>query len=151
WTISPAGAVTYVANISGAPGVINGLAYNPYSNTLYGVVGGTRIVINTASGASTVDGAANPGSVGGLEWDPISGCCYGIDDSTGASRLVYFTPATGSMTVVGPLGAGIADCNGLAITDDGNLWTINAATQQLLRVDRATGAATPIGPTNGMF
>ena len=154
WTIDPAtGAATYIANISGAPGIINGLGYNPWSSALYGVIQatGTRVYINPATGVASIDGVANGGSIGALEYDPNSNTLYGIDDGGGASRLVMFTPDTGTAISIGPLGAGIADCNGLAVTDDGSLWTINAATDQLLRIDRATGAATVIGPTNGQF
>jgi hypothetical protein len=154
WSIDPStGAATYIANISGAAGVINGLGYNPTTNILYGVIQatGTRVVINTTTGVATIDGVNNGGSIGGLEYDPSTDTLFGIDDGGGASRLVRFTPDTGAAIIVGALGAGIADCNGLAVTDDGMLWTINAATEQLLRVNPATGVATVIGPTNGQF
>jgi hypothetical protein len=155
WSIQPStGEVTYIANISGAPGVINGLGYDAAANVLYGVIQatGTRVVIDAGTGLATTDGVANTGTtIGGAEFNDADGFLYGVDDSAGASKLVRFTPATGSVQVIGPLGAGISDCNGLAITASGEFYTINATTRALLRIDPATGAATVVGPTNGIF
>jgi hypothetical protein len=154
WTIDPAtGAAAYVGNISGASGIINGLGYDPHNDVLYGVVQATGqlVTINTTSAVATAIGAPNGGTIGGLEFDPNSSVLFGIDDSGGASKLVKWADPTQPMTVVGSLGAGIADCNGLAVTDDGMLWTVNAGTKALLRVSPASGAATVIGTTGGEF
>jgi V8-like Glu-specific endopeptidase len=155
WTVDPGtGVATYIANISGASGVINGLGYSAASGVLYGVIQatGTRVLINTSTGVASLDGTTNAGTViGAAEFNPADDLLYGIDDSGGVSKLVRFTPATGTVQVVGPLGAGIGDCNGLAITADGNFWTINAATEQLLRINPATGAASVVGATLGFF
>ncbi|QYU68135.1 hypothetical protein J4558_25405 [Leptolyngbya sp. 15MV] len=153
WTITPAGVSTQVATLSGSPGAITGLGFASGSGTLYGVASnGARVIINTSTGAVTADGVANPGTaIGAVEFDDASGFLYAIDDAGGASRLVRFTPATGAIEVIGPLGAGIADCNGLAITQEGEFYTINAANEQVLRINPATGAATVVGPTGGLF
>jgi V8-like Glu-specific endopeptidase len=154
WSIDPAtGAATYLATVSGAGGVVNGLGYDPGSNVLYGIVSatGALVAIDTVTGAARAAGVPNGGSITGLEFDPFNGTLYGIDDGSGASKLVWFTPGAGVRVVVGPLGAGISNCNGLAVTDDGSLWTINAGTGELLRIDAATGAAIVVGPTGGMF
>jgi hypothetical protein len=153
WTIDPAsGAATYIANLSGSA-VINGLGFDPASGTLFGIAEATGQLysIDTATGSLTAIGAAAGGTVGGLAFDPFHHVLYGIDDAGGSSSLVTINTGTGARTAVGSLGAGIANCNGLAITQDGALWTINSGTEQLLRVDAATGIATVIGPTGGMF
>lgn len=155
YTVDPAtGDVAFVAAVIGAPDPINGLGYDPATDTLYGVAQATGqlYTINAGTGVATAIGPANPGtSIGGLEYSPRDHALYGIDDSAGVSKLVKWNGAAGSPVVVGALGAGVTDCNGLAVTDSGDLWTINAATGTLLKINPATGAATAIGPTGGIF
>jgi streptogramin lyase len=64
--------------------------------------------------------------------------------------LIQINPATGSASVIGPLGF-----NGTfatAFTPDGTLWTVTDAftggASQLARIDLVTGVATPIGTPN---
>jgi hypothetical protein len=143
-----------VTTVSGYSGSINGLGYDPVANVLLGVAQATGQlwVINTTSGAVTIGGTTNSGtSIGALEYDPGTQRLYGIDDAAGGSRLVFFTPATGAVVPIGFLGAGITDCNGLAVVDNGDLYTINATTDQLLKINPATGAATVVGATGGLF
>lgn len=154
YTISPAtGAAALVATIRGAEGVINGLGYDPWARVLYGVVQATGqlVSIDPATGVATALGVPAGGRIGGLEYDPRSRKLFGIDDGGAESVLVVLSVAGGPATAIGPLGRGITDCNGLGVTDDGWLYTINAATRELLRIDPATGAATTVGPTGGVF
>ncbi|MBL9031999.1 MAG: hypothetical protein JNM80_09870 [Phycisphaerae bacterium] len=154
WTINPAtGNATYVANITGAAGVINGLGYDPTAGVLYGIVQATGqlVTINTASGVATTLGPANGGTVGGLEFNPSNNTLYGVNDAGGATSLVRFNLPAGTMVTIGALGAGITDCNGLGVVANGDLYTVNAATEQLLRINPATGAATLVGATGGIF
>jgi streptogramin lyase len=147
-------AATFVANISGTTAVINGLAFDPASGTLYGIAQATGQLFSidpATAAASAIGAVAGGGTVGALEFDADTGTLYGIDDVAGGSRLITINPSTGVQAVVGALGAGIADCNGLAVTDAGELYTINAATDQLLRINPQTGAATVVGATNGLF
>ncbi len=153
--INPAtGAGGTLANVVGAGGAVNGLGYDPNAGVLYGVIqaSGQLVRINTTTGAATLIGTGNAGTtIGGLEFDPRSNTLYGVNDAAGGTTLVTFNTTTGAITTIGVLGAGATDCNGLAVTDDGQLWTINAPTQQLLRINPATGAATLVGPTGGIF
>ncbi len=155
YTIDPmTGEATLAAMVTGAPDPINGLGYDSFSDTLFGVSQATGQLyrINTTSGVASAIGPANAGtSIGGLEYRPMDHTLYGIDDSGGASKLVKWNNEAAAPMVVGPLGPGIADCNGLGVTDSGDLWTINAGTGQLLKVNPTTGAATVIGPTGGVF
>ncbi|MFN0132248.1 MAG: hypothetical protein ACKVW3_06925 [Phycisphaerales bacterium] len=153
WTIDPAtGTATYVANISGATGVINGLGYDPNANVLYGIVQATGqlVTINTTSGVATNLGPANGGTVGGLEFNPYNSTLYGVNDA-GSTSLVRFNLPAGTMVSIGALGAGIADCNGLGVVANGDLYTINATTEQALRINPATGVATVVGASGGIF
>src|ERR1043165_9446698 len=155
YTIAPTtGATTVLAQISGSPYPINGLGYDPYSQILYGVsqFTGGLVVIDTASGVASPIGPSNAGtSIGALEYSPRDFMLYGIDNGNGTSLLVKWPDPTQPPIPVGYLGAGISNCNGLAVTDSGDLWTISASSNLLLRVDPFSGAATAIGPTNGVF
>jgi hypothetical protein len=155
YSINPTtGAAITLATISGAGGAINGLGYDPNAGVLYGVIQATGqlVTISTNTGAATLIGAGNAGTtIGGLEYDPRANVLYGVNDAGGATKLVTFNTTTGVATNVGTLGASATDCNGLAVTDDGQLWTINTPTQQLLRINPTTGAATAVGATGGVF
>ncbi len=153
YAISPGtGSAVLLATVSGASNPINGLGYDPFSGTLYGVSQATGQIytINPANGVAIPIGSGNPGTViGGLEYSPTDHALYGIDDSGGISKLLRWSGPAGAPVVVGLLGTGIGDCNGLAVTDSGDLWTIAAG--QLLKINPATGRATAIGPTSGVF
>ncbi len=155
WKITQAGSATQVAALSGASGTINGLGYDPNTKTLYGMIAssGQLVKINTSTGAVTTVGSAQGGSVGGLDFDPINSILYAINDVSGTgSRLEKVNTTTGVRTVVGVLGAGILDCNGLAYSRKGDvLYTINAGNEQVLRINAATGVATVVGASGGLF
>jgi V8-like Glu-specific endopeptidase len=155
YTIDPStGVSALVAEVTGTPDPINGLGYDPFSDTLYGIAqaNGQLYTINTATGVAAAVGPTNPGTwIGGLEYSPKDHTLYGIDDSAGLSKLVKWNSTSGSPVQVGALGAGVSDCNGLAVTDNGALWTINASSGQLLRIDPANGAATAVGASGGVF
>lgn len=152
--ITPAtGAVTPVAQYESALPLISGLGYDNAGDVLYGISqsDGQLYRIDTASVVATPIGSPQGGSVGALEFDNTRGVLFGIDDATGVSRLVSINTSTGVRTVIGPLGAGISDCNGLAVTANGTLYTIDATLDRLLSINPATGSATVVGPTNGLF
>ncbi len=155
YAIDPAtGAKTLIGPLTGISGGVAGLGYDPWNDILYGVLqsSGRPVRINTSTGAVTGLGRASGGNIGGLEFDPISLTLFGIDDAVGGSRLITLNPTTGVQTVVGVLGAGITDCNGLAYNiQDHMLYTINASTDQLMRIDPATGLAAAIGPSGALF
>lgn len=139
--------------LSGAAGIVNGLAFDAAASVLYGVIagGGQLVRIDTDTGVVTAIGTPRGGNVAGLEFDPRTAVLFGIDDATAGSRLVRIDPTTGVQTVVGPLGTG-SDCNGLSWGGRvPRLYTIDAATERLLRINPATGVATAVGQTLGMF
>jgi V8-like Glu-specific endopeptidase len=155
WSITTAGVATQVVTLSGQSGTINGLAFDPNTRTLYGMIAssGQLVRVNTSSGAVTTVGAPQGGSVGGLDFDPINNILYAVNDVAGVgSRLERVNTTNGTRTVVGVLGAGIQDCNGLAYSRKGDkLFTVNAGNEQVLSINPATGAATVVGATGGFF
>ncbi len=146
------GVDTLIGTISGTTLTINGLGYDPNAGVLYGIAAsnGQLFSIDTTSAAATAIGAAGGGNVGGLDFDPATNTLFGLDDQTAGTRLVSINTTDGTRTIIGNLGAGILDCNGLAYCDvDQNLYTINATSEQALRINPATGAATVVGATGG--
>ncbi len=153
WQVSPDGSATLMGSVTGTTLSITGLGFDQGAGVLFGIAGATGqlFTINLATRVATPVGAASGGSIGGLEFDDASGVLYALDDSTGATRLMTINRTTGAATLVGALGTG-TDCNGLAVDPgSGQLFTIDAPTGRLLRVNPATGAATVVGMTNGSF
>lgn len=141
------GAATLIGAVAG-PADVSGLAFDPNTDTLYGIDQGTGQLyrIGIVNAAATPVGAASGPGVGGIDADPARGIIYGVDDSGTGTRLVRIDAATGARTVVGALGAGITDCDGLAYCpDDRFLYTVDQGTGRTLRVDPATGAAAVVG------
>jgi V8-like Glu-specific endopeptidase len=155
YTVSKSGVRTLVGTITGTTATLNGLAFDPARKILYAVAGssGQLFTINRDTLVAAAVGSGPGGSIGGLEFDVTTDTLYGIIDSTAlGSRLTKINTTTGALTVVGALGSGITDCNGLAYAEDtGLFYTINAANEQLLRVNKSTGVSTVIGSTNGLF
>lgn len=155
YTMTKAGERTLLGTVTGLTGTINGLAFDPISRTLYGVAasGGQFYRIKRETLVATSFGNAGGGNIGGLDFDTTTGTLLGISDVTiGGTRLISVNTTTGGQTPIGVLGSGIADCNGLAyVASTNELYTINAANEQLLRVNRTTGAATVVGATSGLF
>jgi hypothetical protein len=87
-----------------------GLAYDPNTDTLYGVTFTSTVelaTINTATGQATVVGPLDLGTdqaVFGLAFDPDTNTLYG--KVLGPAQLITIDPATGAATAVGALGFG---------------------------------------------
>ncbi|MFG0285046.1 MAG: DUF6923 family protein, partial [Phycisphaerales bacterium JB039] len=154
WEIDPAsGASLDVATITGA-GLINGLAFDNATGTLYGIsaLSGQIYRIDRGSGAATAIGSPLGGSMSGLAFNDDDRMLYATNDGPGATQLMRINPATGAGEVVGSLGLGASDCDGLAYcADDGMLYTLDDATDTLYRVNPATGAGVAIGSTGSPF
>jgi hypothetical protein len=102
--------------------------------------------INTATGAATVIGASTPGA--GESWSGLAGApggiLYGSATTCSASTLYTIDPTSGHPTVVGPItnGACIID---IAANADGEIYGVDIAGGNLVKIDPATGAGTVIG------
>ena len=72
----------------------------------------------------------------------------GIDDAT-ADSLHRVNLATGDTTLVGALGGPFEDVEALALSENGELFGVDDATETLLFINRDTGVATPVNGTSG--
>lgn len=155
YTITPAtGAATLLGTVNSTSLTLNGLAFDPKAKILYAIAqsNGQLVKIDTTTLAASPIGTPRGGTVGALEVGPgPSYDLYAINDSS-ASRLIKISKTDGIQTVIGILGTGIVDCNGLAFNqDDGQFYTVNAGNEQLLKVSPTTGVATVVGSTGGLF
>lgn len=155
YTVTPSGDRQWLGTVTGTTSILNGLAFDHISRTLYGLAGsnGQLFTINRDTLTVTPVGSAQGGNIGGLEIDSSTGTLYGLSDSLIlGTQLVIINKTTGSRTTVGSLATGVNDCNGLAyVESEGVFYTINAANEQTLRIGKSTGAATVVGSTNGLF
>lgn len=151
---------------------VEGIAYNPVTEILYGANGSRLGTIDYDTALFTPapqpfgsgDGTAGTvtfGDVDGLSFDPFTGILYGTVRRTGLpDLLIQIDPATGAH-VPDAFGAGvdyveIAPTMGLVDNDDiaidpadGQMYVIAnggaTGTDRVVAVDKATGATTDIG------
>jgi len=154
YTIDPgSGDTTQLGTVTATALTLTGLAFDPNARVIYAIAqsSGQLFSINATTLAATPIGAAQGGAIGGLDFDRLSNTLFGISDE-GVTHLVRINVATGAQTLVGVLGAGATDCNGLAFNPATNtLYTINAVNGNFLSISPATGAATLIGDTSDLF
>ena len=84
------------------------------------------------------------GSVGALAYDAGAGALYGADEVTLVNEFLGIDPDTAVATVIGAR-IGFEDVRGLAVAN-GTVFGVDAATDQLLTIDPATGLGTAVAP-----
>jgi len=132
-----------------------GVAFSPGA-TLYGLSNSTAaqnpnslFTINLTTGASQLVGATGLANVieGDLAFDPTTGELYGIYNLDAAQRQLFtIDPATGQATVIP--GSLSGDPSAMAFDETGMLYVIDTSLQELLAVDKTTGAISTIMPLN---
>ena len=103
--------------------------------------------LNTATGATTVIGAATPPS--GQRWTGMSGGSNGImyasSTTCGSSTLSKVDLKTGAVTAIGPISNGPCIID-IAITPDASaIYGVDIVSDVLVRIDPETGAGTVVG------
>jgi len=102
--------------------------------------------IDTLNGAQTILGTLTP--YGGETWtgmalDSADGLMYATSTNIGSSSLYVIDVGVPSVTRIGSMGfAGII---ALAVDKDGNMYAEDIVTDELVAVNKATGAGTAIG------
>jgi len=143
---------------SGAAYSINGMAWDPGSNTLFGSTSSASPTL--ANGLVTINpNTAEVSPIGQLGLTPpnfSAGLDYTDGDLLGwaegsLSSLITLDTATGAGTVVGPNGQGINTTgSGLATNDAGTTFvTPDLASGNLWQVDTATGQLVSPTPLSG--
>jgi hypothetical protein len=98
----------------------------------------------------SIDGAPNILQWASVKWDAGSGTVYAMGlESSGASYLYRLDVATAHVELVAPIVCDIAAntvFTDIAIDADGRMFGIDIQYDGLFEIDKATGAATPIGP-----
>lgn len=121
---------------------MEGMAYDPRSGILYGAINGEFFTVDPVTG-SLIQTLAAPGDdVEGLA--ALDGKIYGVTRES--SRLLYYSPATNTWTLVGDVGVSIFN-PGLASDPLRKTLYFKGLGQNLYRIDPDTAAATLIGST----
>jgi hypothetical protein len=153
-TIQPdTGVWNHRGRVSGTGLIFTGLGFDPLARRLYGVTyaDGQLWVIDTSSLVAQRIGSATGLAYAGLDFDAQERVLYALADEPGRCVLYRIQPTSGSATRIGELGQGISDVNGLGVDPVGGIYTIDATTEQLLVLNRESGAATALGSTGGLF
>lgn len=95
------GEATVVGPFSIGGDNINGLAFDPASDTLYGVSDTTLYTIDQAAGTATAVGAHGAGDGLGLEFDAETGALFMADSN---DNLFVLNTANGAASLVGAIG-----------------------------------------------
>ncbi len=124
--------------------VITGIAYNAYTNVLYGTDGQNLFTLNRFNGYADFVGAhATGGIMIGLACDHANNILYGID--IGKDALYIIEPSTGSATKVGNLGIDINYAQDCAFDQDNGYLFLAGYTERgggvLYWIDTLTGGA----------
>lgn len=148
-TIAGAAAVAFAVILATASSVSSA----PGTGRLFGTdaQGGNLLTIDPSTGAGTLVGSMGIGVVPALAVDP-TGTMY-AGTGGGSPRLFRIDPNTAAATLVGDTGLGFAAVGGMDFRADGTLFAAvnivgdgGTGGDHLATLDKATGAATVIGP-----
>lgn len=156
--IDPAtGLGTPGATITGTAAPVTDMAHDSRADRFIGVSNATGqlVSINPGTGVATNLGTPGGGNIVGIAILTSTGQTFLLDSApvaSGGPKLWTVNRLTGERVLIGTLGAGITAVASLAWNDDQQTLTaIDTASQQLVRVDFSTGAATIIGPTSATW
>ena len=127
------------------------LAFDNAAITLYAVDSSTRALgtIDQGTGAFTPIAVMAPNPVGtvlGLAFDPTGPNVY-LTASDGVTPTLYtIDVATAATTVVGPI-TGVPAMYDIKVDTSGQMYGYELTSDVLFRIDKATGAPTPVGPS----
>jgi hypothetical protein len=119
--------------------VLYGLGADPvnFQSNLY--------TINTTTGVPSIVGPAPMGDWRGMAFDPTDGTLWA---STADEEIYVINPKTGEPTLIGTTGLGVGTPD-IHFDDMGNLYGAiggGATANNLISIDKTTGAGTVIGP-----
>lgn len=141
-------------NVLSSTATFDGFAmdFNSAATTLYGIQASTATASPNFFGTiDTTTGNFSPiaaltglpaGSAGGMSVDPTTETFYVNDGAT----LYTLNTTTGALTSVGGFGTGLLNID-IAIDRNGQMYGHDIGADNLLLIDKTTGAATVIGPT----
>lgn len=149
------------ANTQVATTTYDGFAidFNANASVLYGITAGaagtqTLGTIDTGTGAFSpiglVTGGPDPAAnYGGMSFDAVSNTMYVLGSFGGVSNIYTMNLSNGALSLVAPITGGAAApiYIDIAIDNAGNMYTHDIGTDMMLSVNKATGAATVLGPT----
>jgi hypothetical protein len=150
----PVAPTVDVAAADVAPDALFGVSLNGHSNGNSGA--SSLYVIDEVTGAGTLIGEISNGDIGyavnSIAFDPTTGLMYASTTSWSGdfNGLLLIDPSTGAATEIGAFGSEFRSILGLSFNSAGELfgWHDPGADDPV-RIDKATGAATTLGPGIG--
>ncbi|HPI21363.1 MAG TPA: hypothetical protein PKY56_13440, partial [Candidatus Kapabacteria bacterium] len=110
----------------------------------YAGVGTDLITFNTTTGARTIIGSMGR-TMNGMAYDITTNTMFGVANEGGVGNLYSINLTNGVTSLVGSNGAGIVFIN-LACDNNGQLYSIDIATDAFYSINKTTAAVTLIGP-----
>jgi Repeat of unknown function (DUF6923) len=140
------GAAAALAPVASAAPVLFGATGASDTDTL---PASNLYTVNPNTGAATSVGSIGK-AITGLAYDDTSATLYGVTAGVsldGTERqLLVINQTNGSSTVVGSLGTN--EIEDIAFNGNGELYGWNESGDDLVRIDKATGAVTKVGESN---
>ncbi|HEC76711.1 MAG TPA: PKD domain-containing protein [Thermoplasmatales archaeon] len=124
WTIDPSTGSMTLVGASGSTQTLNGLAYDPTTDTMYACGSTVLYTIDMNSGSASVVGAmGNAGVMIGIACD-ANGNLYGLDLAD--EGLYSINKTTGSATLIGSTGLSLNYAQDMAFDKDNNILYLAA-------------------------
>ena len=160
------GLPTYVVKVDGengqglyqfkAPFTLSAMTFDP-SGDLIGVASTQKVYMMDLATGDTTYLVTSKIKVAALAIEPLTEEVYvSIDATSNKDRIYKMNKTTGDTTLVGNAGIGNNIIRALTFDNQGNLWGAYGeenVVSSLIKIDKTTGAATVVGPTNyrGIF
>lgn len=146
WTIDPdTGDMTLVGSLGIYPDYLNGLAYDPTTQTMYGCSGTALYTVDMNTGAATYVGDFNTGysdSMIGIACDN-NGNMYGVDIGNSYDNHVWsIDTTTGAATLIGYTGLDLYYAQDIAYDKDADILYLAGYTYSMR--DKETQIETPV-------
>jgi len=138
-----------LALVSSSP-CATAMTFSPSGQLLRMGCDSTLYVVDPNTGSQVAAGQVSP-FMNGMAFDPTTGFLYGVRTGLGpgTDKLYRITFPGGATTLIGSLGLGLP-IGDITFDESGNLFGVvgeNTAPNQLVSIDKTTGAATVIGAT----
>ena len=156
FTVSQTGVSVQIAGVVGTTLSLTGLSINPFTGQLYAMAPttGQLFTLSIAGGIASAAavGTASGGDVRAMEYSAKRGTLVAVANAGSGAALISIDAMTGQRTSIGPLGAGVFTLADIAIDQHtGSIWSVDASTAQVLRINSQTGAATLQGSSSATW
>jgi PEP-CTERM motif len=135
---------------------VGDLTSDTSSGTLWGIriASNALLTFDAATGLGTLGPTLSIAGITSIAFDPVTGVLYGNTTPAfggGPDALYSIDPVTGVATLIGVGGIGFENVFALGFDQSGVLFGISDTSNQLIRIDTASGVGALVGPTGLSF